>query len=173
MTNNQEMPADSDHFLVNHDSKTSAARVESVPERITISLRNAYVWVKSNPVATLLLLTITGTLVYFFGFVPLFIKGIFIRRHDISCRLGLAEPGTRERTRNIRSWCHFISLGLVWYHRKKIKEAPRSMAPTWDWSFVGIGTRFVLAERALSSADGLRFASVPFLDLRLGSLHLG
>jgi exosortase len=73
-------------------------------------------WCAKNPFEALLLLSITGTLTYFFGFLTLFTQG--------GSALGwgwiAANPeGNQEHAKLVP----LISLGLVWYHRDKLRAA--------------------------------------------------
>src|ERR1700724_2988172 len=151
------MPADSDHLVANRAPEPSTQRVDSVSERITGSSRNAYTWVKSNPLAALLLLTVIGTLVYFFGFVPLFVRGLFASGvASTAAWAWQAWTGNQEHSRLVL----FISLGLVWYHRKKIKEAEK-YGSNRGLVFVGTGIAlFLLGARCLQPRFAL--ASLPF-----------
>jgi exosortase len=154
------MPAGSDHLVANRAPKSSTRGVESVSERITAASRSVYGWLKSNPVAALLLVTIIGTLVYFFGFVPLFIKGVFV--NGITSVAGWAweawKPGTNQEHSKL---VPFISLGLVWWHSRKIKEAPKDGSNS-GLIFVGVGILlFLLSARCLQPRFAL--TSLPFL----------
>src|SRR5690349_3855933 len=123
------MPADSDHLVANRVLGGSTQRVESVAEQ------GPYAWVKSNRVGALLLVTIVGTLVYFFGVVPLFIKGTFTKgMTSVAGWAWQAWTGNQEHSRLVP----FISLGLVWYHRKKIKEAEKH-GSNKGLVFLGVG----------------------------------
>jgi exosortase len=152
------MPADSDHLVANRAPEPSTQREGSVSERIAASSLNAYTWVEGNPAAALLLLTVIGTLVYFFGFVPLFVKGLFASGvGSTAVWAWQAWTGTQEHSRLVP----FISLGLVWYHRKKIKKAEK-YGSNRGLVFVGTGIAlFLLSARCLQPRFAL--VSVPFL----------
>ena len=152
------MPADSDHLVANRAPEPSTQREGSVSERIAASSLNAYTWVEGNPAAALLLLTVIGTLVYFFGFVPLFVKGLFVSGVGSTAAWAWqAWTGNQEHSRLVP----FISLGLVWYHRRKIKQAEKYGSNT-GLVFVGIGIAlFLLSARCLQPRFAL--VSVPFL----------
>src|ERR1700758_5457804 len=105
------MPVDSNHLVADPGPETSTQRVASVPERIAASSRSAYTWVKGNPVVALLFLTIAGTLVYFFGFLPLFTNG---RWSTANWAWEAWNPGTNyEHARLIPP----IGLFLIWMAR--------------------------------------------------------
>jgi exosortase len=154
------MPADSDHLVANRARETSIQRVGSVSERITASSYRACEWVKRNPVAALFLLAIVGTLVYFFGFVPLFIKGTFVT--GLTSVAGWAwqawNPGMNQEHSKL---VPLISLGLVIYHHKQISEAPkRGSNRGLLFIFVGVAL-FLLGARCLQPRFAL--GSLPFL----------
>jgi len=113
---------------------------------------------KSNPIEALLLVTIVGTFVYFFGFVPLFVKGLFVSGVGSTAAWAWqAWTGNQEHSRLVP----FISLALVWYHRKEIQKAEKS-GSNKGLLFVGIGIAFfLLGARCLQPRFAL--ASVPFL----------
>jgi exosortase len=154
------LQADSNHLVTNRASETSAQGAETVSARIIASLRSVYTYVKSNRVAALLVVTIIGTLIYFFGFVPLFIKGIFVQ--GTTSVAGWAwqawAPGTNQEHSKL---VPFISLGLIWWHRRKISDAPKD-GSNIGVIFVAIGLLlFLLSARCLQPRFAL--ASLPFL----------
>jgi len=154
------MPADSDHLVANHAPEASSQGVESVSERITALSRNAYMSVKSNPVAALLLLTIIGTFIYFFGFVPLFVKGTFISG-VCSTAAWAWQAWTPQMNQEHSKLVPLISLALVWYHRKEIRNVVKRGSNT-GLLFVAIGiVFFLLSARCLQPR--LALASLPFL----------
>lgn len=103
-----------------------------------------------------------ATLVYFFGFAPLFIRGTFIS--GTSSTAGWAwqawtsgPGGNQEHSRLVP----LISLALVWYHRKEIQNAVKR-GSNKGIIFVAIGiVLFLLAARCLQPRFAL--ASLPFL----------
>jgi exosortase len=114
--------------------------------------------IRSNPASAILILTIIATFVYFFGFVPLFIKGLFVSGIGSTAAWAWqAWTGTQAHSRLVP----FISLGLVYYHRKEIWQAEKRGANS-GLLFVGIGIAlFLLGARCLQPRISL--ASVPFL----------
>ena len=117
-------------------------------------------WVKRDPLAAVLLLTTVSTLVYFFGFLPLFVKGTF--SSGVCSTAAWAwqawNPGMNQEHSKL---VPFISLGLVWYHRDKIRQAAKRGSNT-GLLFVAIGiTLFLLSARCLQPR--LALASLPFL----------
>ena len=117
-------------------------------------------WVKRAPVAALLLCSILATLVYFFGFLHLFVKGTFIS--GLSSTAAWAwQAWTPAMNQEHSKLVPFISLGLVWYHREEIRRAPKH-GSNKGLIFVAIGiVLFVLSARCLQPRFAL--ASVPFL----------
>jgi exosortase len=101
-----------------------------------------------------------ATLVYFFGVMPLFVRGTFDR--------GLAStaawawqawnPGTNQEHSRL---VPFIFLGLLFYHRDKLRAAAGAGS---NWGLLGIGlgiALFVLSVRCLQPR--LALTSLPFL----------
>jgi len=58
-------------------------------------------FIKREPLSALLLATIVATFVYFFGFVPLFVRGTFVSGVSSVFSWG-GKPGIQPRTRTIR-----------------------------------------------------------------------
>jgi len=118
--------------------------------------------VRREPLSVLLIATIIATLVYFFGFAPLFIRGIFVSGTgsiaDWAWQAWTSGPaGEQEHSRLVP----FISLGLVWYHRKEIKNAVK-LGSNKGLIFVALGiVLFLLAARCLQPR--LALGSLPFL----------
>src|SRR2546430_2028074 len=86
------------------------------------TLSGVRTFVQRNPVPALLLVTIVATLIYFYGFVPLFVKGTFINGACSTAAWAWqawSPTANQEHSRLVP----LISLGLVWYHRDKIKKA--------------------------------------------------
>jgi exosortase len=120
----------------------------------------AQAWVKRDPVGALLLATIVGTFVYFFGFVPLFIKGTFASGACSTAAWAWQawNPGMNQEHSKL---VPFIALGLVLYDREKIRRAHKEGSNS-GLIFVATGiVFFVLSARCLQPR--LALASVPFL----------
>jgi exosortase len=117
-------------------------------------------WIRSNPSSALLLLTVLGTLVYFFGFLPLFVKGVFTS--GVSSTAAWAWQAWNPTANQEHSkLVPLISLALIWYHRKKIKNAEKRGSNS-GLLFVAIGIAlFLLSARCLQPRFAL--ASIPFL----------
>jgi exosortase len=118
--------------------------------------------IRREPFSALLLATIVATFVYFFGFAPLFIKGTFASgTASIAAWAWQAwtsgPAGDQEHSRLVP----LISLGLVWYHRKEIKNAVK-LGSNKGLIFVALGIAlFLLAARCLQPR--LALGSLPFL----------
>jgi exosortase len=112
-------------------------------------------WAKGNPLGTLLLLTIIATLVYFFGFVKIFLNG------SISTSIWAWQAWSPETNYEHAKIIPLITVFLVWHARNKLKVAPISSSP-WGWLFIGIGLFFFVAG-ARTLQGRLALTSVPFL----------
>src|ERR1700736_4161223 len=119
-------------------------------------------FVRREPLSALLVATIVVTFVYFFGFAPLFIKGTFASgTASIAAWAWQAwtsgPAGDQEHSRLVP----LISLGLVWYHRKEIKNATKH-GSNKGLIFVAAGILlFLLSARCLQPR--LALGSLPFL----------
>lgn len=115
-------------------------------------------FVQREPFSVLLLATILATFIYFFAYVPLFVKGLFVNGAGSTAAWAWqAWTGNQAHSRLVP----FISLALVWYHRKEIKEAKKDGCNR-GLVFVGIGIAlFLLGARCLQPRFAL--ASLPFL----------
>jgi exosortase len=114
--------------------------------------------IRREPLVAALIATIVVTFVYFFGFVPLFIKGM--SAHGVGSTAAWAWQawtGNQSHSRLVP----LISLALVWYHRNEIKAAEKH-GSNQGLVFVALGIGlFLLAARCLQPRIAL--ASVPFL----------
>src|ERR1700682_2129082 len=129
--------------------------VKTAPHR-----RSFAEWIKQDPLSALILATIVATLVYFFGFVPLFVRGTF--NAGPCSTAGWAwqawNPGMNQEHSKL---VPFIFGALIWYHRGKIRSASKQ-GSNQGLIFVAIGILlFVLSARCLQPRFAL--ASVPFL----------
>jgi exosortase len=117
-------------------------------------------WTWSNALPTLLICTIIATLVSFFGFIPLFIKGVFANG-ACSTAAWAWQAWNPQMNQEHSKLVPFISLALVWYHRDKIGRALKQGSNS-GLVFVAVGiVLFVLSARCLQPR--LALASVPFL----------
>ena len=104
--------------------------------------------------------TIVATLTYFFGFVDLFIRGTYVNGLCSAAEWAW-QAWNPEANQEHSRLVPLISAGLAWHHRKKIRLAPKSCAPS-GLLFVAVGIGlFLLSARCLQP----RFAllSLPFL----------
>src|ERR1700730_10390411 len=112
-------------------------------------------WTKRDPLAAALLLTIIATLVYFFGFVKLFMNG------NLSTWIWAWQAWNPETNYEHAKIIPLITVFLVWHARNKLKVAPISSS-RWGWLFIGIGLfLFVAGARTLQAR--LTLTSLPFL----------
>ena len=117
-------------------------------------------WIKRDPILALLLATAIATLIYFFGFAQLFIRGTFINGPCSTAAWAWqawAPGSTQEHSKLVP----LISLALVWYHRKEIKNAAKRGSNT-GLIFVAIGIAFFLLG-ARCVQPRLALGSLPFL----------
>jgi len=116
--------------------------------------------VKAEPLSALLLATIVATLTVFFGFVPLFVKGVY------SAGLGSTAVWAWQAWNPAMNQEHsklvpLISLVLVWYHRNEIRRAVKKGSNA-GLIFLAVGILlFLLSARCLQPR--LALASIPFL----------
>ncbi len=115
-------------------------------------------WAGRNPLQAVLLAALIGTLVYFFGFVPLFVNA-----SQSAARWAWTAYGT-EAGHSEHAHCKlvpFISLFLVWYHREKIRAATKQ-GSNGGLFWVALGMlSFVLSVRCLQPR--LALAALPIL----------
>ncbi len=131
----------------------------SKSEQSTPSLHAFTDWFKSEPLSAVLLATILATLVGFFGFVPLFIKGVFSAGLTSTAGWAWQAWGGEEQAHS--KLVLFISIGLVCYRWKELRDAPKA-GVNWGLLFVFVGiVLFVLSARCLQPRFAL--ASLPFL----------
>lgn len=112
-------------------------------------------WTKRNPASALLLLTISATLVYFLGFLKLFVNG------GVSTLVWAWQAWNPETNYEHAKLIPFIIAFLVWYDRKKLKSARMSSSP-WGWWFIGFGL-FLFFAGARTLQARLALMAVPFL----------
>jgi exosortase len=116
--------------------------------------------VRREPLSALLIATIIVTFVYFFGFVPLFIRGTFV--HGASSVLAWAwqawNPGANQEHSKL---VPLIFVGLIFYHRKDIAQAPKEGSNSGLFFILAGIILFVLGTRCLQPR--LALGSLPFL----------
>src|ERR1700687_6175346 len=112
-------------------------------------------WEKRNPLAVALLFTIIGTLVYFFGFVKLFMNG------NLSTWTWAWQAWNPETNYEHAKIIPLIVAFLIWYDRDKLKNAPIGSS-RWGWLFIAIGLfLFVAGARTLQAR--LTLVALPVL----------
>jgi exosortase len=112
-------------------------------------------WVKRNPIPTLLLAAIALTLIYFFGFVKVFLNG------HLSTFTWAWQAWNPETNYEHAKLIPFITAFLIWYERDKLRAVPISSSP-WGWLFIAMGVLlFVAGARTLQGR--LALTALPFL----------
>jgi len=129
-------------------------------ETIPASSGRVIDWIKREPLSALLLATLIATFVYFFGFVPLFVKGTFVSG-ACSTMAWAWQAWNPQMNQEHSKLVPCISLGLVIYHHKKITAAPkRGSSQGLIFVLAGIAL-FLLSARCLQPRFAL--AALPFL----------
>lgn len=118
-------------------------------------MQSVFGWIKRNPVAAVLLLTIAGTFVYFFGFVRLFVSG------GVSTIVWAWQAWNPEANSEHGKLIPLIVGFLIWYDRNKLKNASVSSSG-WGWLFVGFGL-FLFFAAARTAQARLALIALPFL----------
>ncbi len=127
---------------------TEAASTSNVAE-------TTLAWIKRNPVATLLIAAVVLTLIYFFGFVKIFLNG------HVSTFTWAWQAWNPETNYEHAKLIPFITAFLIWYERDKLRVAPISSS-RWGWLFIAFGVLlFVAGARTLQGRIGL--TALPFL----------
>src|SRR5437868_13460597 len=112
-------------------------------------------WANRDPLAAALLLTIIATLVYFFGFVKLFMNG------NLSTWTWAWQAWNPETNYEHAKIIPLITVFLVWHARNKLKVAPIGSS-RWGWLFIGVGLLlFIASARTLQGR--LALISLSFL----------
>ena len=127
-------------------------------------LNLAIISIRKNPLSTLLLCVLVATLVYFYGVVPLFIKGTFISGacSVLAWAWQAWNPGANQEHSKI---VPLVFAGLIWYHRREIADATKN-GEDKGLLFVGIGVvLFVLSARCLQPR--LALSSIPFVPSQI------
>lgn len=110
--------------------------------------------------ASFFVLSIVATLVYFFGFVGLFIKGTYAQG-VCSTAVWAWQAWNPAANQEHSKLVPLIFLGLIWFARDKIRQAPKSGSPL-GLIFVGAGVLlFLVGARCLQPR--LALLSLPFL----------
>jgi exosortase len=116
---------------------------------------SAWDWVRKNPLDAFLLAAIVATIVYFFGFLPLFAN------HAQPIWPWAWMRFRPEYNQEHSKLIPLIVLFLVWYHRKQIAEAPKNGSKL-GLLFVLVGILFyIVGARALQPRASL--FGFPFL----------
>ena len=112
-------------------------------------------WVQRNPLQAFLSAALVAILVYFIGFVPIFINGRF------STWVWGWQAWNAENNYEHAKLIPLIVAFLVWHARGKLKAAAISSSPL-GWIFIGFGLLlFLIAARTLQAR--LALSALPFL----------
>lgn len=112
-------------------------------------------WCAANPLPAVLMAAILATLVYFFGYLTLFVNGA------LTAARWAWDAWNPEMNQEHSRLVPLITLFLIWHHRDEIRRAPKAGANS-GLLWVGAGILlFVLSARCLQPR--MAIASVPFL----------
>ena len=112
-------------------------------------------WIRRNPFATALVAVVVLTLIYFFGFVKIFVNG------QTSTFTWAWQAWNPETNYEHAKLIPFITAFLIWYARDKLRAAPISSSP-WGWIFIAIGVLLFLAG-ARTLQGRISLMALPFL----------
>src|SRR4249919_1587853 len=118
-------------------------------------LRSFLIWIRERPAQAFLFFTVTGTIVYFFGFLRLYAN----QAQPIWewAWLRFLPQYNQEHSKLIP----FLVLFLVWYHRNEIRDAPKA-GSNLGLLFVSVGIAcYLIAARAFQPRVAL--FGFPFL----------
>jgi exosortase len=118
-------------------------------------LRSASDWVNHDPIAALLLALIVATLIFFFGFVRLFINW------RISTLLWAWQAWTPETNYEHTKLIPVIVAFLVWHSRDKLRNAEVGSS-RWGLLFMAVGI-FLFSAGARTLQARLNLTALPFL----------
>src|SRR5437016_4284485 len=112
-------------------------------------------WCRKNPIPAALVAAVAMTLVYFFGFVKIFMNG------NLSTWIWAWQAWNPETNYEHAKIIPLITVFLVWHARNKLKVAPIGSS-RWGWLFIGVGLfLFIAAARTLQAR--LALTALPFL----------
>lgn len=111
--------------------------------------------VKQNPLAALLGAAIFATLVYFFGFVPLFSVG------TESTAVWAWRAWNPENNYEHATLILPIAIFIIWWERDKLRNAPVGSS-WWGWLFIAFGL-FLFFAGARTVQGRVALAAAPFL----------
>lgn len=112
-------------------------------------------WIKREPVAALIIAALVATLVYFFGFLPLFSSATM---STLAWAWAAWNPETNYEHAKL---IPFIAAFLVWNARDKLKQAELGSSH-WGWLFIGLGL-FLFFAGARTLQARLTLTSLPFI----------
>jgi len=132
---------------------------KSSQAQITVGscLGSFFAWCKREPLGALLLTGIIGTLVYFYGTIPIFLNG------RVTAAFWAWDAWKPDMNQEHSKLVLPFMLGLTWYHRHHLRDAIGKGSP-WGLMLVAFGTfLFVISARMIEARYSL--LSVPFLLL--------
>ena len=116
-------------------------------------IRSSVDGIKRNPICALLLATLFGIFVYFYGFLPLYAG----RPIATWAWIRWLPEYNQEHSKLVP----FVFLFLVWYHREALAKAKKA-GSNWGLLLIGLGALlYVVAARALQAR--LALAALPLL----------
>jgi exosortase len=118
-------------------------------------MRATIEWIKTNPLSAAVICTIVATLVYFFGFLNLFMNG------RVSTAAWAWQAWNPETNYEHAKIIPLLVLIFIWLSRAKLKAA-RLSSSRWGWFFLGVGLLlFLIAARTMQAR--LALCSLPLL----------
>ena len=112
-------------------------------------------WARNNPLGAFVAAALVGTLVYFFGILPLFMNG------SLSTLVWAWQAWNPETNYEHAKLIPLIALFLVWNAREKLKAAELGSSK-WGWVFIAFGL-FLFFAGARTLQARLTLTSLPFL----------
>jgi exosortase len=119
------------------------------------SFEAVVVWTKRNPAAAFLATAIVATLIYFFGFVKIYLSG------SLSAWIWAWQAWGPEGDYEHAKLIPLIVAFLVWHARDRLRAAPIGSS-RWGWLFIVIGLLLFIAG-ARTVQGRLAVVSLPFL----------
>ncbi len=120
---------------------------------VSTAVRQSLDWMRRNPLHALLLATLLGIFVYFYGLLPLYANLPIAHWAWIRWK----PEYNQEHSKLVP----FVFLFLIWYHREALAKAKKE-GSNWGLLLIGLGALlYVVAARALQARMAL--AALPLL----------